>query len=155
MWASNVKDEFNTEWQPGRVQQIYLPLSRGPGIMETKRTKHNYISRMTAGNVQDDRVNTNTCTEWRPGILRTKRHYQTHFTRVMNTENVQQDGGEETQISEDGIRNFEDKTPWNVLLNTIYSQIKNDVLRISAFWKTHSRKLISMCNQMVTSEIRE
>ena len=29
MWASNAKDEFNTnmftEWQPGRVQQIYLP----------------------------------------------------------------------------------------------------------------------------------
>ena len=45
--------------------------------METKRTKHNYddyISRITAGNVQDDRVNTNTCTEWWPGILRTKRH---------------------------------------------------------------------------------
>ena len=29
MWASNAKEEFNanvfTEWQPGRVQQIYLP----------------------------------------------------------------------------------------------------------------------------------
>ena len=59
----------------------------------------------------------------------------------MNTENVQQDGGEETQIPEDGIRNFEDKTPWNVLLNTIYSQNKDDMLRISAFWKTHSRNV--------------
>ena len=29
MWALNVKDEFNanmfTEWQPGRVRQMYLP----------------------------------------------------------------------------------------------------------------------------------
>ena len=29
MWALNAKDEFNTnlftEWQPGRVQQMYLP----------------------------------------------------------------------------------------------------------------------------------
>ena len=56
MWASNQNTNMFTEWQPGRVQQIYLPLSRGPGIMETKRTKHNYISRMTVGNVQDDRV---------------------------------------------------------------------------------------------------
>ena len=50
----------------------------------------------------------------------------------MNTENVQQDAGEETQIylPEDGIRNFEDKRLWNVLLNTIYSQNKNDVLHL-------------------------
>lgn len=44
MWASNAKDEFNAnlfaEW-PGRVQQIYLPYTRVPGIIETKRTKHN------------------------------------------------------------------------------------------------------------------
>ena len=29
MWTLNAKDKFNvnmfTEWQPGRVQQIYLP----------------------------------------------------------------------------------------------------------------------------------
>ena len=38
---------------------------------------------------------------------------QTHFTHVINTKNVQQDSGEETQIylPDDGIRNFEDKTP--------------------------------------------
>ena len=53
----------------------------------------------------------------------------------MNTENVQQDAGEETQIylPEDGIRNFEDKTPWNVLLNTIDSENKNDVLHLWIF----------------------
>ena len=36
---------------------------------------------------------------------------QTHFTHVINTKNVQQDSGEETQIylPDDGIRNFEDK----------------------------------------------
>ena len=35
------------------------------------------------------------------------------FTHVINTENVQQDGEEETQIylPDDGIKNFEDKTP--------------------------------------------
>ena len=68
----------------------------------------------TAGNVQDDIVNTNICTKQRPGILRTKQHYQTHLTHVMSAENihVQQDGGEETHIylPDDGIRNFEDKT---------------------------------------------
>ena len=46
----------------------------------------------------------------------------------MNTETAQQGGGEETQIYLPGDgRNFEDKTPWNVLPNTIYSQNKNDV----------------------------
>ena len=47
----------------------------------------------------------------------------------MNTENVQQDGREETQIylPDDG-RNFEDKTKHNLLPNTIYSQNKSDVL---------------------------
>ena len=52
----------------------------------------------TAGNVQDDIVNTNICTKQRPGILRTKQHYQTQLTHVMSTKNIQQDGGEETQI---------------------------------------------------------
>ena len=44
----------------------------------------------------------------------------------MNTENVQEDGREETKkyFGQDG-RNFDDKTPWNVLPNTIYSQNKN------------------------------
>ena len=53
----------------------------------------------------------------------------------MSTENIQQDGGEETQIylPEDAIRNFEDKTPWNVLLSTIYSQNKIDVLHLWIF----------------------
>ena len=44
-----------TEWQPGRVQQIYLPKTREPGIIKTKCTKYNYIYWMTARNVQDDR----------------------------------------------------------------------------------------------------
>ena len=54
----------------------------------------------------------------------------------MNTENVQQDGGEETQIflPDDG-RNFEDKTPGNVLPNTIYSRDKHDVLQLQIFQK--------------------
>ena len=119
----------------------------------------------TAGNVQDDIVNTNICTEWRPGILRTKQHYQTHLTHVMSTENIQQDGGEETQIHipDDGIRNFEDKTSWNFPPNTIYSRNKNDVLhlwifqqaeialtrkplvRISAFWNWFQIKLETVC----------
>ena len=79
----------------------------------------------------------------------------------MNTENVQQDGGEETQtyLPDDSIRNFEDKTPWNFLLNTIYSQNKKELLhlwifqqaeialawkwlvRISAFWNWFQIKL--------------
>ena len=59
-----------------------------------------------------------------------------NFIHVMNTENVQQDGGEETQIflPDDG-RNFEDKTPGNVLPNTIYSRDKHDVLQLQIFQK--------------------
>ena len=60
-----------------------------------------------------------------------------NFTHVMNTENVQQDGGEETQIiylPDDG-RNFEDKTPGNVLPNTINSRNKHDVLQLQIFQK--------------------
>ena len=79
MWASNAKDNLNenmwTEWRPGSVLQIYLPKTRGPGIM--KRTKHNDVHRMMAGKVQDYRVNTDIFPEWqewRPGILKTKRH---------------------------------------------------------------------------------
>ena len=54
----------------------------------------------------------------------------------MNTEKVRRDGGEETQIylPDDG-RNFEDKMPWNVLPNTIYSRNKNDVLHLWIFQK--------------------
>ena len=85
---------------------MFLVLSTA--IMETKRTKHN-DGRERPG---WQSVNTNICTEWRPGILRTKRHYQTHFTHVINTENVQQDGGVETQIylPVDGIKNIILKT---------------------------------------------
>ena len=52
----------------------------------------------------------------------------------MNTENVQQDGGEETQIflPDDG-RNFEDETPGNILPNTIYSRNRHDVLQLRIF----------------------
>ena len=59
-----------------------------------------------------------------------------NFTHVMNTENVQQDGGEETQIflPDDG-RNFEDNTPGNLLPNTIYSRNKHDVLQLRIFQK--------------------
>ena len=39
MWTSNAKDEFNvnmfTEWQPGRVQQIYLPRPLNPKASES------------------------------------------------------------------------------------------------------------------------
>ena len=57
-------------------------------------------------------------------------------THGMNTENVQQDGGEETHIYlPDDSRNFEDKTPWNVLPNTIYSRNKNDMLHLWIFRK--------------------
>ena len=54
----------------------------------------------------------------------------------MNTENVQQDGGKETQIylPDDG-RYFEDKKPGNVLPNTIYSRNKHDVLQLRIFQK--------------------
>ncbi len=96
-------------------------------IFTVKPWTGNYEDK-TAGNVQDDIhvVDTNICTEWRPGILRTKRHYQTHLTHVMSTDNMQQDGREETQIylPDDGIRNFEDKTSWNFPLNTVYSRNK-------------------------------
>ena len=47
MRALNAKDKLNanmfTEWRPGRVLGIYLPKIRGPGILKTKSTKHNYI----------------------------------------------------------------------------------------------------------------
>ena len=52
-----------TEWRPGSVLQIYLPKTLGPGILKAKRTKQNDVYRMTAGKVQDDRVNTDIFTE--------------------------------------------------------------------------------------------
>ena len=60
MWTSNAKDNRNanmfTEWRRGSELQIYLPKTRGTGILKTKLTKHNYVIRITAGKVQDDRV---------------------------------------------------------------------------------------------------
>ena len=67
MWASNAKDNLNenmlTEWRPGSVLQIYLPKTRGPGSLKTKRTKHSYVYRMTARKVHDVRVNPDIFTE--------------------------------------------------------------------------------------------
>ena len=63
----------------------------------------------------------------------------------MNTENVRQDGGEETQIyiylPDDG-RNFKDKIPRNVLLNKIYSHNKTTCYTCEVFkkLKLHSPK---------------
>ena len=54
MWASNAKDELNPNGGFNRrVLQIYLPKTREPRILKTKRTKHNYIYRMTARNFED------------------------------------------------------------------------------------------------------
>ena len=103
----------------------------------------------------------NICSEWRPGILRTKRHYQTHFTHVINTGNVQQDGEEETQIylPDDGIRILKTKRHETFYRTKFIHGIKPTCctceffnklklhspgsVRISAFRKTHSRKLIT------------
>ena len=95
---------------------------------ETGQKINIFTKQMWASNAKDE-FNANMFTEWRPGILRILK------THGMNTENIQQDGGEETQIylSDDG-RNFEDKTPWNVLPNTIYSWNKN-VLHLWIFQK--------------------
>ena len=58
--------------------------------METKRTKHNYIYRMTAGNVQDDRVNTHVCTEWLPGSLDKTTSLTQFYSHNEYPENIQQ-----------------------------------------------------------------
>ena len=57
--------------------------------------KHKYMYRMAARNFEDKTA-----------------FIQTHFTHVINTENVQQDGGVETQIylPVDGIKNIILKT---------------------------------------------